>query len=372
MSRLSGSACKASAVLAGLVVALGSSLAACGSEPTASPREAEQDEANADDGDVTPRDAGRAPGKDAGRDAGRDSGREEQTQMPPLETEPTCAGITKTAAAIRGKVDVIWLVDNSPSMLDKVLQVASNLNSFFTTIESSGVDTHVVMMTIADPAAGTPLAMDPSKYRFVTANVWSALVYATATTSYSLYEDFLRPDAATHVVVVTDDNDVIGPADFAQQFEQQLGHDFTLHAIVADQFGCGAQVGQNYLTLADQTMGQKISICSQDWTQVFGELESAVIEAAPLPCSYDLADAAKSADDYDSSAVQVKYTAEGSDKSQELPKASALDKCADKQGWYYDDELDPKLISLCPSACTLAQQGGAMDIAFGCKPTIFL
>lgn len=371
MSRVFGSAWRASLVRTGLMAAWSASaLVACGGESAAGPREADEDQATVDDD--APKEAGKDAGRDAGKDAGKDAGSDATTREPPETSEPSCAGINKTAPAIRGKVDVIWLVDNSPSMLDKVLQVASNLNNFFTTIESSGVDTHVVMMTIADPAAGTPLAMDADKYRFVPSNVWSALVYATATTSYASYEDFLRPEAATHVVVVTDDNDLIGPADFAQQFKQQLGHDFTLHAIVADQFGCGAQVGQNYLTLADQTMGQKISICSQDWTQVFGDLQSAVIEAAPLPCSYDLADAAESADNYDSAAVQVKYTPDGSDKHQELPKASALDKCANSPGWFYDDERDPKLINLCPAACTLAQQGGAMDIAFGCKPTIFL
>jgi hypothetical protein len=357
-----------------LSVALGAqSWIACGSADSGATSERVEEAEGYDAGRPSPRDAGRAAGKDAGRDAGKEA----RVVIEAVPTDPEgdpdmCAGITASAPPLRGKVDIIWLIDNSPSMFDKVLRVAANMTSFFESVQSAGADTRVITITLADPAGGTPLAMDAETYRYVPGNVWSGLVYSTAITSFEQYRDFVRPDAATHIVIVSDDNDIVSAGDFQQQMEGLLGHAFTLHAIVADAPLCGAAVGDNYLAAADATMGTKMSICTEDWTQVFGDLTTAVIEAVPLPCSYDLESAASADSNYDAEKVQVAYTPAETQDRQELPKSSSDAQCGDKLGWYYDKELDPKLITLCPAACELVKQGGSMNIAFGCKPTIFL
>ena len=340
---------------------------ACGSEGASHGSESEDGTTQVDAGPSTRRDA--AP--DTVRDAAKNTREEDASLATPTDPD-TCAAISKTAPVVRGKVDVIWLVDNSPSMLDKIVQLSANIGSFFSTIEQSGADTRVITLSLADLAAGTPLGNDADKYRFVPANVWSKLVYASATMGFSQYQDFLRAGASTHFVVVSDDDDLQAPADFKSEMEGLLGHSFTLHAIVAEEFGCGSAVGSNYMDCADLTMGKKISICSQDWTQVFGDLQSAVIEAVPLPCSYALTDLASSTSDYDPSKVQVVYTAADRPDGRELPKSTDMSQCAAEPGWFYDDEKAPSQISLCPAACELVKQGGAMNIAFGCRPTVFL
>jgi hypothetical protein len=315
-------------------------------------------------------------GKDAGRDASRGDARADSTTPPkanPVDPAAgTCAAITQEAPPLRGKVDVLWVVDNSPSMFDKILQVQANIANFFNQIEMSGADVHIVSISLGNLAIGTPLESDAEKHKYVPSNVWSKLLFSATLDSFPLYMDFLRPDATTHVVLVSDDDDIIASADFISQMEAKLGHPFAVHAIVAQEFGCGSAVGTQYMNAAMETSGEQISVCSQDWTQVFGKLTNAVVASVPLPCSYDIASAAMSADKYDPTQVQVNYTPASSDAKQELPKSSSASACADKAGWYYDNEAAPTTVELCPAACELVKAGGGMSIAFGCQPTVFL
>jgi hypothetical protein len=322
--------------------------------------------------DAGSRDAGNkdAGGKDAGR---RDAKADEPRPNPVDPGAGTCAAITKEAPVQRGAVDIIWVIDNSPSMFTKIVQVQANLANFMTTIEGSGADAHIVTITLANPAIGTPLENAPDRHRFVLANVFSKLVYSAVLDNFFQYEDFLRPDAVTHVIAVTDDQDLMSGADFVTQMKSKLGHDFTLHAIVAGPGElCAAGFGTTYLDAADATGGEKLSVCSADWSGVFDELTTAVVEAVPLPCSYDMAEAATSTEKYDPTEVAVKYTPADADQQQELPKTTTKDQCGDKPGWYYDNEGNPTKLELCPAACELVKAGGSMAIAFGCEPTIYL
>jgi hypothetical protein len=215
----------------------------------------------------------------------------------------------------------------------------------------------------------------------------SKMLYTVAIASFGSYQEFLRTNAATHFVMVTDDDDIIPPAAFRSQMEAQLGHAFTLHAIASESVNgrpcanpicggipipaiCGAaSVGAAYNSLANETGGQQISICTEDWTSVFDQLRSAVVAAVPLPCQYELA--AVSNGKFEPTEVQVVYTpASGSER--EIPKAKNEDTCGEDVGWHYDDEKDPGTVMLCPNACTLVRGGGAIDIAFGCQPQILL
>jgi hypothetical protein len=338
-----------------------------GSDSDSSPTDVDEDVGNKKDASV--RDAG---AKDAGR---KDAKVEDTTKRDASIVDPdTCAAITKDAPVMRGAVDVIWVVDNSLSMFDKILQVQANISNFFNTIESSGADVHIVSMTIANLAAGTPLENNADKHLFVAENVQSKLCYESALARFDDYQSFLRADASTHIIIVSDDNDLTSGPEFVKQMEAKLGHPFTLQAIVAQDIACGALggVGDNYMSAADQTGGQKISVCSQDWTQVFNMLTTAVVSSVPLPCSYDMAEAATSTDKYDPKKVAVTYTPAAANEKQELPKSTSADKCADKPGWYYDDENNPTKLELCPAACELVKAGGNMSIAFGCEPMLFL
>ena len=46
--------------------------------------------------------------------------------------------------------------------------------------------------------------------------------------------------------------------------------------------------------------------------------------------------------------------------------------CADKEGWYYDDENAPDKVVACPATCTRIQaaQNAQVDLLFGCETII--
>jgi hypothetical protein len=229
----------------------------------------------------------------------------------------------------------------------------------------------------ADPLAATPLAMDANRYlhRAVNVDSWNALSQLNA--QFDSYKDFLRPDAPTHIIVVTDDQSdpfrggMLG-ADFKVAMEQKLGHPFFFHAIVADGTnGClGSGIGTEYLSLADSTGGQKLSICATDWSVVFKQLEEAVASSAPLPCDFEIPPA-PSGSNLDPDAVQVVFTPPGGDEAQ-FPRAGSVDKCGDEVAWHYDDATNPTRVELCPKACEAVKQGGGVNVAFGCAPVFVM
>ena len=359
-------------------------LLACGSEPVAGASDPRQD----DDLEHEPRDAGGTKRPDAGRDGGRDaapSGRDVGAGEEPRTTLPdddTCAAIREDAPAVRGAIDVVWIIDNSLSMIDEAARIAENLPRFLRSVQDSGADTRLAMITATDPAFGTPLAGERARYRWVPALVDSKVLYSVALFQLGAYRDFLRATAPLHFVMVTDDNDRIAASGFLDEMKRALGRDFTVHAIASESVNgrpcanpacggipiplvCGAAApGVAYTDAAARTGGESLSICVDDWTDVFTRLESAVIGSAPLPCTYPLS--AASGDAFDPSRVQVVYTDERG-RDEPLPRATSAASCGSQRAFHYDDATRPTELVLCPAACTAVQRGGSMDIAFGCE-----
>lgn len=373
--------------------------AGCGADDVGGTGEA-NDPATGDDDDDSP-------------DAGSGSKRDGSTRPPPSgdddegdddvgddddDESNSCAAIEKEAPPAKGGVDIVFLVDTSPSMLHALQQVTQNMAMFVQQFESTTVDTRVVVITQLDPAANSPLASQRDKYRFIASEVDSKALFTVALGRFNDYKDFLRPNAATQFVMITDDEDLVPPATFKSEMEQLLGHGFTQHAIASeDAMGapcvnevaqmtnplcmfvipgvggipaiCGAAaIGKAYYALADDTGGEKLSICKGDWTDVFARLKEAVVEAVPLPCDYPLDQVDE---DYDPENVSLVYRSPDK-KSSDFPKAMTPDRCADKAGWHYDDNAKPSTIVLCPAACELVRGGGSIKVALGCPPQVFL
>ncbi len=297
-----------------------------------------------------------------------------------------CESIESESPVERGAVDIIWIIDASCSMFDELMKVQMNLNAFATDIAAAGVDHRVVMITgFADPAAGTPLGADMSRYRYINANVdsWNAMPMLIST--FPQYSSFLRPNAPTHVVVVTDDESNTPAATFKPMFEQQLGHPFFYHSIASESvnggpcpcgvpFVCvGGMAGQNVATapglehyaLSDMTSGLKVSICVPDWSAVFGPLKDAVITSVPLPCSFVIPPPPTGVE-LDKDRVNFEYTG-SSGTAMAWPRANQPQDCGTQIGWYYDDPAAPSTIELCPSGCDAVSGGGKISIVFGCE-----
>ncbi|MDB4990216.1 MAG: hypothetical protein JWN04_5394 [Myxococcaceae bacterium] len=366
----------------GLVGALSAGLSACHSDPT---------HPGLDEDPNFLDDAGNHQGKgvDAGRgkDAGRD-GKADPLDKPDSSVDPGCGNVRAAADLQRGPADIVIVLDTSGSMADKICNVSTQLTTFAAGV---GPDTHVVgvyemgvlgVVTAVlcgnqDPLAATPLAMDSSRYLHVPVNVDSWRALTDLVDNFDAYKGFLRADAPTNFVVVSDDNSSLlqgglSAADFTTKMTAKLGHPFLFHAIVADgQNGCsGSSIGTEYLTLADQTHGVKLPICSTDWSGLFVQLQEAVASSAPIPCDFEIP-ASPAGGMLDTEQVRVVFTAPASSEA-EFPRADDAPKCGSQRAWYYNDQLKPTRVELCPAACESVKQGGNVNITFDCAPTRLL
>jgi hypothetical protein len=319
-----------------------------------------------------------------------------------------CTGSSVTAPpADNPKVDIIWVVDASGSMLDEQMKIGANLTQFADDISKASLDVHIVMMTTSasipvicpvvppDPLAGTPLASDP-RYEFIETLVDSNNLLDVAVNGYGMYSSFLRPDAALQFVFVTDDESHYqgqatpeARADaFKADMEKLAGKPFTLHTISSEgptacrdpncmpdantgicvfvMLQCGASApGDTYYTLAHQTGGLTASICESDWQAIFQPLTAAVIEAVPLPCNYTIPPP-PSGESLEPGKVNVRFQDPSAGVETLWPRAVSAAACGDALGWYYDDLTAPKQVLLCPSSCNAVANGGTLNLSFGC------
>ncbi len=96
------------------------------------------------------------------------------------------------------------------------------------------------------------------------------------------------------------------------------------------------------------------------------------ITNSDVACEFTLPDPPDQNTDLDTEKVQVVHTPSAGDP-EEVPYVAALGNCADSAngGWYYDNEVNPSKILVCP--CTCASFGaGRVDVRLGCKPRLGL
>jgi hypothetical protein len=325
----------------------------------------------------------------------------------PMSTEMCATTSAMAPPAADPRVDIVWVVDASGSMLDEQMKIGKNMAAFADAITNASIDVRIVMMTTSaaipvicpvvspDPLAGTPLAMDP-RYQFLETRVDSNNPLDIAVDNFAAYSSFLRDGAKTHFVFVTDDESyyrgLATPDErattFANDMRGLLGHDFILHTVSSDgpaactdlncmpdintgicvfvMLGCGAAApGTTYYTLASMTSGLSASICESDWSVIFEPLTAAIIASAPLPCSYDIP-APPSGDTLDPSKVNVRWTMPNATDETVFGKVADQGACGDQLGWHYD-AAPPNQIMLCPATCSALSNGGTLSIEFGCE-----
>lgn len=293
--------------------------------------------------------------------------------------EADCGRIRQQAEATLAAVDIVWVIDGSGSMADEQAAIQKNIASFAEAIGGAGLDHHVVMVAKDDVASGTSLGADATHYKHVSVNVGSHDALPKLIDSYAQYSSFLRPAATLHFVIVTDDESNMKASDFQTQMKALANKAFVVHSIVSENVSghactgacgipliCGAaSPGLEYLALSDATGGQKSSICVSDWSTIFEPLKAAVIESAPLPCDYELP-APPAGASLDPLRVNVGILSDGTG-TKTLPRAKNAEACASAEAWFYDDPSSPKLIHMCPAACSSISTGGSIEITLGCE-----
>lgn len=323
----------------------------------------------------------------AAMDAGM-SGRD-ATMVP----QDACASIDVAAQEGTAPVDIIWVVDSSGSMRGEAEIVQNNLNMFSAAIGATGIDYHVVVISSSSfISVPPPLGTDMERFRFVDVSVSSSGSLDRLLGEFDTYSDFLREDAVTHFVVVTDDESGRGAADFRTEMMSRLGHSFYVHSIasppgstncmtvpllgmVCDD-GCSgpggeaADNGDIYWELSGMTAGRTFSICTSDWSGLFTTLSDTISVPTPLPCVYELPEPPDGLT-LDRMRVNIIYT-DASGMPQTIPNVGSFGRCGATGGWYYDEAGAMTRIVLCPATCTQlsGDLAGQVSVALGCETLV--
>jgi len=205
------------------------------------------------------------------------------------------------------QIDILWVVDNSPSMQDEQNNLANNFNSFISIIEQSQVDYQIGVISTDMELAGHQGELQGSPKIIVrgpnaesqfannvrvgtggAGNEQGLLAAYTALTEPLISganAGFLRTGGALAIIFVSDENDhSFGKIDFYQRiFEQMKGigneNRVIAAAIVGDQpDGCtnpqtgDAQAGTRYHQLVQVVGGSIGSICSTDFSVTLNQL----------------------------------------------------------------------------------------------------
>lgn len=293
--------------------------------------------------------------------------------MPP----PDCAVVAARAQTRLAPADVVWVVDSSGSMENEAERVQANLNTFSAALDASGIDARMVMITDPDyVSVPPPLGDDPARYMFIDEGIGSHEALEALLEQLFLYRPFLRDDAVTHFIVVTDDESDLDATEFHSRMEGLLGRGFTFHSIASENDGgdaCpgAAAIGREYDQLSGMTGGLFLSVCTEDWAMVFDSLREAITASSPLPCRYDLPEP-PSGMIFDAMRVNVLYTPAGG-TAETLPNVRTSDACgAGSTGWYYDDPTSPSEVILCPATCDRVNLAPDADlgITLGCTTVV--
>ncbi|MET0287062.1 MAG: hypothetical protein ABW352_21440 [Polyangiales bacterium] len=194
-----------------------------------------------------------------------------------------------SASSCKG-VDVVWVVDSSGSLL--FAESASQHNFAELLRRAPAADLNVIV--VSDDAPTLPDAGAASFHRVQT-DVDSKALFTTVLTQFNKLAPYLRAGIATHVVGITDDQDLLPAQQFKTELEALLGHGFTFHAVASpsvndmvciseDQLWnpqcvapipalcAAAAVGSAYFEAAALTGGAQDSICKHEWRAVLDRL----------------------------------------------------------------------------------------------------
>lgn len=225
------------------------------------------------------------------------------------------------------QVDVLWVVDDSCSMIEEQTKLATNFDKFIRFFLDSGLDWHIgLVSTDTDAAARAGKLVGAGGYRYIDSKTPDPTrVFASMTqlgtggafTEKGLEaaqlaiqqptqamqranQGFYREDAALHVVVVSDEDDQSAPAvnrfefiDFMRSLKDDADIPVTFSSIVGPgPSGCSnadtdADPGITYIAVTNAVGGIFESICEEDWVPV---LEDLGLQAAGLRREYFLSE----------------------------------------------------------------------------------
>jgi len=211
------------------------------------------------------------------------------------------ATVADTFVQTSGRMDVLFVVDDSPSMAPFATQVQAAMGAFLTaaqgtdyrvavTTTSAGADMGLLTSSWVTPQTEAPLAKLASGAQTVgtgaiaeqgLAAAWFAATHPGSQSPGSI-PPVLRDDATLEIVIISDEEDA-SPARYLDplainQLKGQHGLEFArirVHAVTASGAGCtpwAGQTGDSYTALANLTGGATADLCDADFDPMMTEL----------------------------------------------------------------------------------------------------
>jgi hypothetical protein len=301
---------------------------------------------------------------------------------------------TTLEATGKPKVDILFVIDNSGSMTEEMVQIRTNVNAFAAKIGTSGLDYGVVFVVrratsaaqtgnvicVPPPLGGATCADNAPLFHHIDQNVGSLnsidLLQKNYATGFN-WSQYLRPDATKVFIEVSDDNSSVKAAAFdtfllskGTMFGTAAKRGYIFHSIVGwqpataltDPSQCSTAAGNGmvYRELSTLTGGIVDSVCKTDYSGVLDNIAKGIVDK--LACELGVPAAASA----DPSKVLVQST-----KMSEAPKlltqVTGADKCdAVPDAWYYDNNTTPTKIILCKTTCA-STAGTKVEALVGCK-----
>lgn len=283
-------------------------------------------------------------------------------------------------------LDIVFLLDWSSSMQGESWnETKSSLGTFFNDPVSAGISAGMVYCPTVksfgsdcDPdlykVLDVPIAPLPGNSFYLT-NSMPANAVGGGTPLYAALQGALKAATAhqdanpTHkvIVVLTGDgghslcgHDIDEIAGFAKSALDYNGVRTYVIAVqstfyeLANLEKIAAEGGTNTLYNA------------QDIDQFSAKM--AEIRAAALGCDFEIPDA-PSGQSFEPDETNFSYTPDGGDTPITLPRADDLADCGEEPGWYFDNNVDPTKIIVCPASCVTIQNDTKAEVAvaFGCE-----
>lgn len=294
----------------------------------------------------------------------------------PTNPDGTCASsVAKTA---KGKVDIVFVIDDSGSMNDEMAQIRTNVNTFASKIGGTGLDYTVTFITrkarsatetgnvicVPPPLGGANCADNPPTFFHVDEDVGSNDSLELILSTMPRWSGHLRPEATKVFVEVTDDESDLPAASFDSQLLAKPGfgnatkRSYVFHSIISKPAGaaapssqkCGTAAGTSleYQALSKLTGGIMDEVCKTNYAGVLDNIAKGIVESAGCELAYP------STETSDPNKLVVRVTpASGGPKT--LTQVTDVSKCGTvTDAWYYDAPAKPTKIILCATTCTAA------------------
>lgn len=311
------------------------------------------------------------------------------TMDAPINDAGACVASEAQAQLI--PLDMIILLDRSGSMVGQKWDGSTNaLKTFVNDPASSGINVGIVYYPIDNAAEScdyllysdlaVPVAELPGNAPALVASIDAEDPNGSDTPTYGALKGALfnatgyQEANPTHkvIVVFASDGDPNGCPDNQDNISEiaglassALNYNGVQTYVIAIQ---GATVGAlNQIAAAGGTMqAYDVTANVAQFSQKMAE-----IRAAALSCEFVIPPP-PAAQELDPEKINVSYTPGGQGMPQTLPQAQNLADCGAGAGWYYDNNMEPTKILLCPGSCTTVQadSAAAIGVLFGCKTEV--